>query len=292
MNALKKYIAYSFLIHIIIIIIASCVGALDTTKKGFIVFGAHTLKPSSVRYKSSRQATPFVGKGTGKHGGKKSGKKTTRKQKKQTRTAKKIKNKIQAKKSLTEKKASVPKGKSKKAKSQEKKTPLPESSPEVRKKAKPKPTPKPKEPEPEPEEIEEEKEEIKPEEKPIEQKAEELATPQEPDEYAEETPDDTWEDTDEVMEFNNDTADEKSIKIYQTHIQKEVARLWRPPLGVPKGTICSVLFVIDSKGNIQKCEIIKQSKMLIYDLSIMRVAKSFKFDPYLWNKKFTIDFKQ
>jgi len=68
--------------------------------------------------------------------------------------------------------------------------------------------------------------------------------------------------------------------------------LWRPPVGVPKGTECTICFIVNQSGKIEKFEIIKHSKVLIYDLSISRIAKNFKFDRCLWGKKFTIDFRQ
>lgn len=79
---------------------------------------------------------------------------------------------------------------------------------------------------------------------------------------------------------------------YQKHIQKEVDRLWRPPIGVPKGTECSLTFIIDSKGKVEKSEITERSNVLIYDLSALRIAKNFNLDKSLWNKKFTIVFRQ
>ncbi len=96
----------------------------------------------------------------------------------------------------------------------------------------------------------------------------------------------------EELRFNLMGSQDLRLARYQRHIQKEVARLWCPPVGVPKGTECSLSFIINSKGKISKFEVIKRSKILIYDLSILRIAKNFKFDKCLWNKKFTIDFRQ
>ncbi len=86
--------------------------------------------------------------------------------------------------------------------------------------------------------------------------------------------------------------DDPQLIMYQKHIQKEVGRLWKPPVGVPKGTECSMSFNINSDGKVEDFEAIKRSKVLIYDLSILRIANQFNFDKCLWNKKFTIDFRQ
>lgn len=79
---------------------------------------------------------------------------------------------------------------------------------------------------------------------------------------------------------------------YSRHIQSEIERLWRPPLGVPKGTTCKVKFTVSSDGKIKDFETVKKSNILIYDLSILRVAHRFKFNKYLWGKCFVIDFRQ
>ena len=94
------------------------------------------------------------------------------------------------------------------------------------------------------------------------------------------------------LNFNLMGESDPNLAIYQKHIQKEVERLWHPPIGVPKCTECTLIFVINSSGNVELFEFVNHSKVLIYDLSISRVAKNFKFDKTLWNKKFTIDFRQ
>ena len=82
------------------------------------------------------------------------------------------------------------------------------------------------------------------------------------------------------------------LLFYQKNIQKEVRRLWHPPVGVPKGTQCRVRFMISSSGNVFDFKIIRPSKILIYDLSIKRVAKKFNFDRLLWGRNFDVDFRQ
>ena len=96
----------------------------------------------------------------------------------------------------------------------------------------------------------------------------------------------------EELHFNLMGESDPNLIKYQLSIQKEVERLWHPPVGVPKGTECSICFNINSNGTINKFEFIKRSKILIYDLSVSKIAKNFQFDRSLWNKKFTIDFRQ
>ncbi|MBD3272860.1 hypothetical protein GF385_00725 [Candidatus Dependentiae bacterium] len=94
------------------------------------------------------------------------------------------------------------------------------------------------------------------------------------------------------IHFNLMGETDPNLIKYQESIQKEVARLWKPPIGVPKGTECSVKFEINDQGKVKNFEILNKSNILIYDLSILRVAKKFKFDKFLWGRKFTIDFRQ
>lgn len=94
------------------------------------------------------------------------------------------------------------------------------------------------------------------------------------------------------MNFNLLGETDPQIIMFQESIQKEVARLWKPPIGVPKGTQCSAAFSIDNKGSVKKFKFIKKSDVLIYDLSVLRVAKQFKFAKFLWGRKFSLDFRQ
>lgn len=82
------------------------------------------------------------------------------------------------------------------------------------------------------------------------------------------------------------------MNTFQKNIQKEIARHWHPPIGVPKGSECIIHFVINPKGDVDQFKILKHSKILIYDLSIIRVAKKFRFDKRLWGKQFSINFYQ
>jgi TonB family protein len=78
----------------------------------------------------------------------------------------------------------------------------------------------------------------------------------------------------------------------QTPIQQEVERLWRPPIGSAKGIECVVRFTVSPRGLVEQAEIISSSKIIAYDMSVMRVAFQFKFASALWGKRFTIEFRQ
>jgi outer membrane biosynthesis protein TonB len=80
--------------------------------------------------------------------------------------------------------------------------------------------------------------------------------------------------------------------LFTEHIQKEISRLWRPPVGVPKGTECTVKFTVTKKGKVYHFDFLKRSEIVIYDLSVTRIAHKFNFDKPLWGKTFTIDFRQ
>jgi len=90
----------------------------------------------------------------------------------------------------------------------------------------------------------------------------------------------------EEAEFNVNTA------VYQKNIQQEVERLWHPPVGVAKGTTCTLLIDINAQGKVSKAELITRSQVLIYDLSVIKIAKKFAFNESLWGKQFKIDFRQ
>ena len=79
---------------------------------------------------------------------------------------------------------------------------------------------------------------------------------------------------------------------YFRMIQEEVTRVWQPPVGIPKGVECTVLFSIGSDGIVKHFELIKRSNMLLYDLSITQAAQDLRFNKSLWGRQFTISFRQ
>ncbi|MCB9492707.1 MAG: hypothetical protein H6679_00355 [Epsilonproteobacteria bacterium] len=80
--------------------------------------------------------------------------------------------------------------------------------------------------------------------------------------------------------------------MYHACVQQEVSRLWRPPVGFDKSVKCSGFFSIGTDGKVREFKLISSSGVLIYDLSVTKVAKKFAFNRILWGKSFTIDFAQ
>src|SRR5258708_4028095 len=65
MLLLRKYLIGSFVLHMLVVFIASLV-ALRTQniKQTFVVFGASSGKPSAVSYKSFKKPIPFITNGS------------------------------------------------------------------------------------------------------------------------------------------------------------------------------------------------------------------------------------
>ena len=99
-------------------------------------------------------------------------------------------------------------------------------------------------------------------------------------------------DDEEQLHFNVLGETDRMFIRFQGYVQQEIERVWQPPLGVPKGTECTGLFKIGKDGSVQKFELLTRSKILIYDLSIIKVSRNFKFDSCLWGKTFSVDFRQ
>ena len=96
----------------------------------------------------------------------------------------------------------------------------------------------------------------------------------------------------EQLHFNVLGENDRMFIRFQGYVQQEIERAWQPPLGVPKGTECTGLFTIGKDGSVQNFELLTRSKILIYDLSIIKVSKNFQFDSCLWGKTFKVDFRQ
>lgn len=82
-------------------------------------------------------------------------------------------------------------------------------------------------------------------------------------------------------------------RYHQRVIGQEFSRLWQPPVGVRKGTECTVKIAIDAKGAVSNIEFIKRSQVPIYDLSILRlkITKP-EFPPSLYGKHMIVVFHQ
>ena len=243
----KKFFIFSFLLHILVVLIFSFFTTDNAIVKRFVVFGLHSKKPTHAYFRALKAPATSS-------------------------------NKWLSQRNLVQKKTIQPKKEIKKTepKVQEKKVPQKNLKREE-KKPPPKTTVN-----------------KKPEKKEF-FKAKPITPPQKKQEGKIEEKEDLSQKTnkeEDQFHFNLMGEADPNLVMYQKHIQKEVERLWRPPIGVPKGTECTLCFTINSKGEVEHFELIKESKVLIYNLSISHVAKKFKFDKSLWNKKFTIDFRQ
>ena len=304
MMHLNSFLAWSLIIHLVIIIVG---GVLGTSKKNdFVVFGAHSRYSSHTQYKASRPV-PFSNKRVGSPSKTKSnsGKQVSRKNQKKTRNKhkrfKQQKTNNRKTNSPPQKQPSKNKGTAKNRQSIKKKEQkfVPELDENPHKKKASLPTKKKKQepllaPEPE-EEIEVVKPTIQ---KPLAPEKKDLL-PEEPSDEESSSSDSIAIDTEIDSDSENDEGfsingvdDPDEVAHYQRFVQEEIDRVWRPPLGVKKGTVCTVSFAIDDKGNVQTCTMSKRSSILIYDLSIMRIARELRFHASLWGKQFKIDFCQ
>lgn len=82
------------------------------------------------------------------------------------------------------------------------------------------------------------------------------------------------------------------IALYQAYIQQEIKRVWHPPVGIPKGTECSVYFQVNRTGQLASAKITHPSSVIVYNLSIQRVMSTCSFHQCLWGKSFTVTFRQ
>ena len=96
----------------------------------------------------------------------------------------------------------------------------------------------------------------------------------------------------EILHFNIMGETDPVMVRYQQQIQEAIDTVWKPPIGVPKGTECHGLFSVDKSGKVIEFKITKQSKVVIYDLSVVRDAKKVPFPKNLWGKTFPVIFRQ
>ena len=79
---------------------------------------------------------------------------------------------------------------------------------------------------------------------------------------------------------------------YCRSIEQTISQVWRPPVGIKKGTQCRVALVVNSLGRVAQFDVIHASGIPLYDLSIIRVMSKMVFDKPLHTKRFTVCFKQ
>lgn len=103
---------------------------------------------------------------------------------------------------------------------------------------------------------------------------------------------------DSVESFDVVVGDEEGAEVavsaerYIPFVQREIYRLWNPPVGVPKGTAAVLKVAVNPSGTIDDYDVVNPSGCLIFDMSIERIADKFAFDACLWGKTFTVEFRQ
>lgn len=269
----------SFFAHILILALFLIFSRDELFQKNFIVLGVHSQKPSKAFYKPLHYTVPFSSAGGSKSHG--TMKKATRPKKSKQKTSKKIKKPVkksarvdikESEKIITIEKKQVNKQKKQKKK-KKKQIQQKEKKQEVHKEPQ-----KIKKPEPVREPVLEK------------EKQEDVSVTSTDQQIVEMI---TEQNEDEPFHFVFGEFSDTKLREYHECIQKEVSRLWHPPVGVPQGTECSLFFHLDAEGKVKNFEIIQRSKVLIYDLSIMRIAHQIILDhPGLCGKKFTIVFRQ
>jgi|WetSurMetagenome_2_1015567.scaffolds.fasta_scaffold65742_4 colicin import membrane protein len=312
----RKFLVGSLLFHVAIILILTIIGLYNQSlKKTFIVFGAHSRKHSVVNYKALHNHVPFVGKG-----GKRNSKGKQKSTKKHTKQSQKKKNKRQAKKQpkkeisgkskfheLNDEKSNKKQALNLQRREKEKLAAQQKEEQEAREQKEREDEKKRQE-----EEARKQEEKRKQQEKDLLQKEQEKQKAQE-EEHLNQEDEDISEGQEQSAQENDDSTndtdssdteeeatgfslvgeyDTKDLRMYHKHVQQEIDQHWRPPVGVPKGTISIGLFKIGSNGTVEKFELIKRSNILIYDLSIIRDARKCQFDKCLWDKQFKVEFRQ
>ncbi len=89
----------------------------------------------------------------------------------------------------------------------------------------------------------------------------------------------------------SDAVDAKTEKSFQA-IQEAVDKAWRPPLGVAKGTECSLHLKLDMQGMVKEFELIKKSPVWIFNSSVLQAARKLVFDREFGGMSFVIHFRQ
>ena len=298
MTPLKRYLWWSIGLHLLLLVVGCIVTALHGNKSAFVVFGAHSRYNAKIHYRPVPFKSLGKKKGTGGSSDNASGKS------KKAGFGKKSKQRNQKKSApIANKKSTTSKQKDKKR--SKKQAPAAAPTPKKAKQKIKKKTPvkelvKEKEVEPEPEPIKEQ--EAQPEPEPVVEPEPEPEPIQEPEQEPvadnvehEDTDTEDGDEGDEDDDGFSVEGDYDGTEIAQFHrlVQQEIDRLWRPPIGVPQGTVCSILFKVNADdGTVESCTFAARSRVLIYDLGVMKIARQLKFHTALWGKAFKIDFRQ
>jgi len=85
---------------------------------------------------------------------------------------------------------------------------------------------------------------------------------------------------------------ENNVPSHLVAIQDAVDKVWRPPVGVAKGTECSLSVKLDAAGRVMDFELVKKSPVWIFNSSVLQAARQLMFGREFGGMSFVINFKQ
>ena len=85
--------------------------------------------------------------------------------------------------------------------------------------------------------------------------------------------------------------EEHDAYVMQEQIQQEVARTWRPPLGVAPGTQCIVTICVTWQGVIESCTIKEPSGILMFDMSVRASLKDMRMPRSSYGKEIMLTYR-
>jgi hypothetical protein len=99
-------------------------------------------------------------------------------------------------------------------------------------------------------------------------------------------------DDDEIIYFNLLGENDPNRSANQKILQKEIDRVWSPLIGVPRGTECVARLEIARDGSVKSLDVIKESDVPIFDLSIVKIQNDLKLPVQFFGKIIEIKFRQ
>lgn len=78
----------------------------------------------------------------------------------------------------------------------------------------------------------------------------------------------------------------------QAQLQKEIIQKWKPPIGVSPECTCDVAFFVNNNGMLENIKMIKNSGVMMFDISARQALCAIKMPQWTHGKTLTITFKQ
>jgi hypothetical protein len=75
-------------------------------------------------------------------------------------------------------------------------------------------------------------------------------------------------------------------------LQKEIIEKWKPPIGVSPECTCDVSFFVNNKGMLEHIKMIKNSGVMMFDISARQALCAIKMPQWTYGKTLTINFRQ